>query len=506
MLYRVFVAGDVRTRPWVAVSAVLLGTVMTGMFTRDFSLSLADLRGAYGLTFDEGAELNTITNALQLLLAPCIPIGVFIFGARRILMIGGIVFTVVMLLTPLAVGLPAVFALHGMIGILLGCFVPTTLATVFANLPPRFWLIALALYAARLTLTINVSVPLSGFLVEQVGWQAIYWQAGACGAIMVVLAAVSLPDKPTNMPALRKLNIGEIALFCIGLALLYAAVDQGNRLDWLASGTIVALLGGGASLLTAFFVWQHFAPLPFAHPRAALRRNIFLPLLIAGIYGLLSLGSGLLIPNFLATFAHLKADTSGEVLWWLIGGQLMLVPAAVWLIRRVDARITLALGLAAMAYGCWLGSFVTSDWRADNFVPVVIAFAIGNAFTFFSALVIVIANARPPEVVGMIAYVQIFRLLGPALGGAILTTLLRKREAIHSVLLMPYIDRARATALHLGDTHHGTALGALIRREANVLAFRDAYEFCFIVALVCLVLAACIGRSPTNPLTPGDRA
>jgi DHA2 family multidrug resistance protein len=134
---------------------------------------------------------------------------------------------------------------------------------------------------------------------------------------------------------------------------------------------------------------------------------------------------------------------------------------------------------------------------------MVIALAIGNAFTFLSALVLIIANARPPEVVGMIAYVQIFRLLGPALGGAVITTLLRKREAIHSVLLMPYIDRARAVALHLGDSRHGAALAALVRREANVLAFRDVYEFCCVVALLSLVLVACIGPTPSNPLTPG---
>ncbi|MFD2138220.1 hypothetical protein ACFSLT_28630 [Novosphingobium resinovorum] len=48
-----FLTGNVNARPIGAVVAVLLGTFMTSLFTRDFGISLADIRGAYGLSVDE---------------------------------------------------------------------------------------------------------------------------------------------------------------------------------------------------------------------------------------------------------------------------------------------------------------------------------------------------------------------------------------------------------------------------------------------------------------------
>jgi len=38
----------------------------------------------------------------------------------------------------------------------------------------------------------------------------------------------------------------------MGIAMIYAGLDQGNRLNWLESGAIVALLGGGGFLTGGF--------------------------------------------------------------------------------------------------------------------------------------------------------------------------------------------------------------------------------------------------------------
>ncbi len=43
--------------PWLAVGAVLLGAFIASFDVRLFALGLPDLRGAFGLSFDEGAWL-----------------------------------------------------------------------------------------------------------------------------------------------------------------------------------------------------------------------------------------------------------------------------------------------------------------------------------------------------------------------------------------------------------------------------------------------------------------
>jgi hypothetical protein len=185
-----------RIRPMGSVVAVVFGTLITSLVSRDFDISLADLRGAYGLSVDEDNWLNTLTNASQSLTAPVVPLMVVSFGPRRVLMHSALAFIVVTVLVPLAVGLPLVFFFHFCIGLLLGCFVPATLAIVFANLSPRYWLIALGIYSVRLTLALHTGVSLSGWLVEHVGWQAIYWQASLFAVAFLFLAAISFPPPP----------------------------------------------------------------------------------------------------------------------------------------------------------------------------------------------------------------------------------------------------------------------------------------------------------------------
>ena len=55
----------------------------------------------------------------------------------------------------------------------------------------------------------------------------------------------------------------------IGLALIYAGLDQGNRLDWLNSGLVLSLLASGALLLIGFFVHEARTAHPLINVKVA---------------------------------------------------------------------------------------------------------------------------------------------------------------------------------------------------------------------------------------------
>jgi DHA2 family multidrug resistance protein len=500
------VATALRSRHWLpdgmltrrigSVVAVLLGTLTTSLFTRDFGVSLADIRGAYGLSVDEGAWLSTVTNAAQLLSAPAVPLCVVMFGPRRILGWSASAFILVTALAPMASGMVAIFVLHATIGFLLGCFVPATLAIVFANLSPRYWLFALALYSLRLTLALHTGVSLSGWFVEDLGWQAIYWQATLFGIAFLFLALVSFPQREIGWGLFSRTNKGEVAMFCVGLTLVYVGLDQGNRLDWLASGTVVACLTGGMLLVLAAIAWQFFSPVPFAHPAALLRRNIHMPLIIVTLFGVTSGATSVLIPNFLAVVGHLKPEQSGAALWGVDLVQLVALPVAIWSIRRADPRLTVAGGLLLVMFGCWLGSGITHNWRAGDFITMSVLIGVGNAAVLLTMIAMTVANAAREELISIVAYIQIPRVLGPELGLAILTTLLRKREAVASVLVGSNVERVRGSALDF----HISGMGSVIRREATVLSYADAWTFCFWVAALAMLLAMFLRRTPSHPL------
>ncbi|MEA2822405.1 MAG: transporter, family, multidrug resistance protein, partial [Bradyrhizobium sp.] len=60
-------AGGVSHHPMFAVGAVLLGAFLANFDSRLFTISLPDLKGALGLSFDEGAWLSTAATASQIM-------------------------------------------------------------------------------------------------------------------------------------------------------------------------------------------------------------------------------------------------------------------------------------------------------------------------------------------------------------------------------------------------------------------------------------------------------
>nr|WP_244130351.1 hypothetical protein [Burkholderia sp. BCC0044] len=86
-------ASDIPTfRSIAAIAAVLLGAIIATLTSRITSLGLADVRGALGVGVDEGAWINTAFTASQMFVGPLAIAAAFMFGTRRVLVAGAVVF------------------------------------------------------------------------------------------------------------------------------------------------------------------------------------------------------------------------------------------------------------------------------------------------------------------------------------------------------------------------------------------------------------------------------
>src|SRR6201991_1521870 len=94
--------GGVSHRPMFAVGAVLLGAFLANFDSRLFTIGLPDLKGALGLSFDEGAWLSTATTASQIMIAPAVAWLATAFGLRRVLGIPSLLYALVSLVIPFA--------------------------------------------------------------------------------------------------------------------------------------------------------------------------------------------------------------------------------------------------------------------------------------------------------------------------------------------------------------------------------------------------------------------
>jgi len=403
-------------------------------------------------------------------------------------------------------------------GMLLGTFVPATLMIVFRNLPMRWWLPAISIYAIRVGFALDSGTSLVGFYVEHWGWQWLYWQDVLVAPLMGLMVYLGTPREPINREVLRDADWGGMLLLGTGVSMIYAGLDQGNRLDWLGSGTVAALLIGGGLLFAAFLVNEMIVRRPWAHVSVLFSRNVGLALVLILLYTLTGLSNSSLVPNFLATVGLLRPEQSGALL--VEYGALpmfVLVPVSIFALRHFDARFVAIAGLSAFATANLLGTQLTHDWAPGDFVTIVILQSIGQAFTLLPLLIIALSNSDPTRATAFAAYVQVMRLGGAEIGVALMATWLRVREQIHSNFLGQHVENGSADVSRIlrqlaeGLAGHGASiaaaralrqLSALVQREANVLAYIDGFWLTFWLAVIAIGFVTLMTHAPPGPFTP----
>ena len=509
--------GGVGSRPLFAVGAVLLGSFLANFDSRLFLIALPDFRGAKSLGFDEAAWLSTAVTASQILIAPAVAWMATAFGLRRVLGIPSLVYATVSLLLPLVQDYSTLMVLNIMRGLLLGTFVPATLMIIFRNLPMRWWLPAIAIYGIRVGFSLNFGIAMVGFYVEHLGWQWLFWQDVLLAPLMGLFVYLGTPAEPVSRDVVRGADWGGMLLLGIGMAMIYAGLDQGNRLNWLQSGTVIALLGGGAALVVCFFINEALVAKPWAKADVILSHNIGINLVIIVLFSLTNLSNASLVPNFLIGIAGLRPEQIGPL--FLVYAALPIIamlPLSNWLIRKFDARLVMAGGLSAFFLAGLLGTQLTHVWALDDFRAIVLLQAIGQSLTLLPIIIVALSNSDPQRATAFAAYLQVVRLGGAEIGSAVMSTWLRVREQIHSNLLGQHVTDnpivtnllARLTTVY---SVHGpgsarergiATLSQVVQREANTLAYLDGFWLTAWFAVAALICVACLKAAPPGPFTP----
>lgn len=510
--------GAIAPRPIFAVGAVLLGSFLANFDSRLFSIALPGLRGAFSLGFDQAAWLSTATTAMQILIAPAVAWLATAFGLRRVLGIPSLVYAVVSLLMPLMNDYSTLMALNILRGLLLGTFVPATLMIIFRNLPMRWWLPAIAIYAIRVGFSLNFGVAMVGFYESQIGWKWLFWQDVLIAPLMGLFVYLGTPAEPIDRALVRNADWSGMLLLGAGMAMIYAGLDQGNRLDWFSSGTVTVLLAGGGFLAVAFFINEAVVANPWAKARVILSRNIGLNLVMIILFSLTNLSNAALVPNFLLGIAGLRAEQIAPLFLFAAAlPMLAMVPLSIRLARTTDARWVLLIGLLAFFAAGMLGTQLTHQWAVSDFIPMMLLQAVGQAFTLLPIVIIALSNSNPQHATAFAAYIQVFRLGGAEFGVALMATWLRVREQIYSNLLGQHVAEGNAhvtdmlARLTAGFTPHGVSeaggravatLAGIVQREANVLAYIDGFWLTTWCAIAALIVLAGITVAPPGPFTP----
>ncbi len=498
-------------RPYVGILGVLIGAILSFTGSRITTFGLADLRGGLHFGFDEGAWMTTSYGVGQMLIGVACPYLGAIFSVRRVLLHGMALLFVASLLGPLSPNLTAFLTAQFLAGVGTGTFIPLTIGFIVRNLPQRLIVYGLAVYAMNSELSQNVSASLEGWYTDNFSWRWIQWQF--CLALPVMFACIwyGAPREKINLGLLRDLDWPGLAYSGLGFALLYAGLDQGNRLDWVNNGLVNGLLLSGGLLTLAFVARELLIEKPFLNLRLLAREGIVAILLILAGFRFIILSTAYIIPTYLQVVQNYRELQVGSVLLFIALPQFAIVLPLGWLLSRIEARWVLASGAILIGIACLMGTGLTQDWATDDFLPSQILQAIGQSFALTAVVVLAVKSMNPADVLTIGTLFQTTRLFGGEIGTAFMQTFVRVREQVHSNLIGLHVDSlARETADRLAayrnavGAHSGDAglaaeratslLASAVAKQAAVLSYIDGFLAAAVGAYVCLLLTALLRR------------
>jgi MFS transporter, DHA2 family, multidrug resistance protein len=503
--------------PWLGLIAVLMGTFISTLNGRLSTFGLADIRGAVGAGFDEGAWITTAQTVAQMFVTlVAIWMGAA-YGPRRVLIGASIAFAVISLLTPYSPTLPVLLAMQFLGGLASGFFIPLTLSFILLNTPPKYWAYGIALYALNLELSLNISASLEGWYVEHHSWRWIFWQNVPLALIMSLCLRRGMAAKPitTRPPS----DVFALLAGGSGLALIYAALDQGNRLDWLNSGLVWGLMSAGVLLLAAFFIHEARTPRPLLNLKVLFGKPMPSQFLLIAFLRLTILSTAYLIPLYLGSVRGFRALEVGDTLIWIAAPQLIICPLAALMLRRSDPRLVASIGFIFISIGCLMVAYnLTPIWGSEQFLPSQLLQAAGQSFALSGVIFFGILHLKPQDALTFGAMLQTARLMGGEIGTAFVSTLTRVRAQVASNLLGQHvqfgdpqvIQRVRAygaVTTKIADPVSAVArgelvLGSVVRAAATTQAVIDGFIAVGLLTAVALLIVVIRSAAPEGPASP----
>jgi EmrB/QacA subfamily drug resistance transporter len=386
-------------------------------------------------------------------------------GARRVFLVGLVVFTGASLLCGLAGTAPLLVAgrfVQGVGGALASAVIFSLIVRLYPE--PAGQARAIGVFSFTQAAGAALGFVAGGLLTDAVGWPWIFLVNVPIG-VAVLVGALRVVPREAGSGARDGLDVSGAALITLGLSLgVYAIVDGGIRYG------AAALL-----LVVGFGVRQRYARVPLVPLRVLRRRRLLAT--SAAVVLIFATGMGFQFVSALFLQRVLGLDSIGTGLAFLptpivIGVLSLLVAPRV--IARFGVRPVLLTGLGTLAVGLSLLARVPADPRyATDVLPSLIIMGLGIGVVIPAIIMLAMAGAEPRETGLVSGITNTAQQAGGALGLAVLA-----------------VVAARVT-----DASAAAGLG-------EAVALRDGYARAYLVAAGFVVAAALVAALVPGRPTP----
>jgi MFS transporter, DHA2 family, multidrug resistance protein len=486
----------------LAFTFMVFGMFMSILDIQIVSASLSEIQAGLSASSEEISWIQTAYLIAEVIAIPFSGYMSRALGTRNLFAISAAGFTVASLLCGLSQSIGQLIFWRAIQGFIGAGMIPTVFASAYSAFPRSKFHIVGPVIGLVATLAPTIGPTVGGQLTDALSWHWLFFINIVPGIVVTAAALILIDFDQPEYGLLNRLDWWGLASMAGFLGSLEYVLEEGPRHEWFEDNSIVAFTIVMSVSAVVFFYRVFTVAEPIVDLRAFKDRNFALGCWFQFCAGIGLYGLTYLYPIFLAQVRGYNALMIGNTLFVTGVTQFLFSPILGQLLRRVDLRVLIFVGLMLFALGTWQMTFITRDFDFwELFVPQMLR-AFGMMLAMVPANNIALGTLPPHLIKNASGLFNLNRNLGGAVGLAVINTVLNQRIDFHIARLHEAVTWGNMTAVetlnNLAQKFNGTAdaqlkalkqLTMIVHRQAVVMSFGDVFWMLTVgyVFLGCLV-------------------
>lgn len=321
-----------------------------------------------------------------------------VFGRRKTLLTGILIFTLGNICTAIAPSLPFMLGARFVVGIGTAAITPIVMAYIVTEYPQEEMGKAFGLYMLISSGAVVIGPTLGGIIMNAAGWRAMMWVAVAICAAVLAICSAMIKRTAFERKSLVNFDKPGAALVVIFFSLFLCIPSFGQNLGW-GSWQFMVALGVALVALIGLVMIEKKTKSPILNGKFMSRKQFILPVMI------LFLTQGLMQANMTNVIVFIRYTQPDNVIISSLAISIMYIGMCIGSIGigpmadKKEPKSVLTFSLLLTGVGCALMYFFTAESSVAIFAASlgILGIGLGGNATIFMKVAL---NGLSPEIAG----------------------------------------------------------------------------------------------------------
>ena len=490
--------------------ATMLAVIMQVLDTTIANVALPSMQGSLGAAQD---TINWVLTSYIVASAIVMPLTGWMadaIGRNRLFLISVAGFTLTSCLCGMAGSLTEMVLFRVLQGVFGASLAPLSQAVLLDINPRERHGQAMALWGAGIMVAPVLGPTLGGWLTDSFDWRWVFYINVPVGLLAFLGIAFTMPASARHSRSFDFVGFAFLGLFVGSLQLM---LDRGEQLDWFSSPEIIIEAALAAAALWCFIVHSATAEHPFIHPQIFRDRNYVAASIFSFAISVVLLATTALLPPLLQRIMGFPTVTTGLVLAPRGIGTMVAMLLVGRLLRFIDPRLIIVVGLGFTAWGLWGMTGFTAEMDSWPIIHTGISMGFGLGLVFVPMSTVGFATLPPELRTESAALFSLVRNIGSSIGISMVSVVLTRNIQVNHAELAermtafsPSIDAAaHAVGMSASSGPFAAVLDQITTLQATMLSYVDDFQLMMYVSIAALPLVLLLRKpktAPQGPITP----